>query len=117
MDKKDKNYYLNLLWDFEFNKAPDGGYYARVKELMCHSYGKTLEEAATNIKEALNEYIETSIEEGLSIKEPDSYENVSGKLNIRTKKSIHLKLLKLSKEENVSISHLINDALVKVYQV
>ena len=116
MNKKDKNYYLNLAWDFEFNKAPDGGYYAKVKDLMCHSYGNNLEEAAKNIKEALEDYIETSIEENLPIKEP-SLENVSGKLNIRTKKSIHLRLLQLSKEENVSISHLINDALVKVYQI
>lgn len=115
MNQKDQNYYLSLPWDFEFEKAPDGGYYARVKELPCHSYGGSLEEAAKNIQDALEEYIETSITEKLPINEPYSSENVSGKLNIRTKKSIHLKLLKISEEEGVSISHLINDALIKIY--
>ncbi|HBG48758.1 MAG TPA: toxin-antitoxin system HicB family antitoxin [Cyanobacteria bacterium UBA9971] len=112
---KDKNYYLNLNWEFEFEKAPEGGFYARVKELPCHSYGISLEEAAKNIKEAFEDYIETSIEENLPINEPFSDENISGKLNIRTKKSIHLKLLKKAKEENVSVSHLINDAITKMY--
>ena len=33
MTKKVKNleYYLSLPWKFEFEKCPEGGYYARVK--------------------------------------------------------------------------------------
>jgi predicted HicB family RNase H-like nuclease len=41
--------------------------------------------------------------------------NCNGRIGIRTKKSLHEKLLKISKEEKVSVSHLINDAIMKVY--
>lgn len=112
---KDFNYYINLPWDFEFEKAPEGGYYARVKDLPCHSYGESLAEAAENIKEALEIYIEGSIEENLPISEPLTDEDCNGRLSIRVSKSLHCKLAKLAKDEDVSVSHLINDALVKVY--
>lgn len=115
MNKKDKDYYLSLPWHFEFTQAPDGGYYARVKELMCHSYGSTIEEALINIKETLEDHISESIEGNYPLPEPFTEDNVTGRLSIRTKKSMHLKLLKISQEEGVSISHLINDAIVKVY--
>jgi len=112
---KNKDYYLNLDWEFKIEKCHEGGYYARVVGIPCHSYGKTLEEASKNIIEALDDYIETSIEENLPINEPICESEISGKLNIRTKKSTHLKLIKIAQEENVSISHLINDAIVKTY--
>lgn len=113
MTKKDKKYYLNLPWEFEFEKCPEGGYYARVKGIKCYSHGDDLEHAARQIKEALETYIEGCLEEGIAIDEP--FGEASGKLNIRTKKTVHLKLLKISKEEGVSVSHLINDAIVRMY--
>ena len=112
---KDKKYYLNLNWNFKIEKAQDGGYYAKVESLPCHTYGNTIEEAVKNINEALIDYIETSIEENLPIAEPESEAGVTGKLNIRTKKSTHLKLVKMAKEEHVSVSHLVNDAIIKMY--
>jgi predicted RNase H-like HicB family nuclease len=93
----------------------EGGYYARVKGIACHSHGDTLEHAAEQIKEALECHLESAIANNIPISEPISESNCSGKLNIRTRKSIHCKLLKIAEEEEVSVSHLINDALVKVY--
>ncbi len=113
MTKKDKNYYLSLPWEFEFEKCPEGGYYARVKGISCYSHGDNLEHAAKQIQQALETYIEGCLEENIPIDEP--FSKASGKLNIRTKKTVHLKLLKLAKEENVSVSHLINDAITKMY--
>ena len=115
MNNKDLNYFLNLPWDFEAEKASEGGYYSRVKGIPCHSYGDTLEEAILNIKEALELYIEGSLEEDLPIIEPETIEKCTGRLSIRTTKSMHCKLVKISEEEGVSVSHLINDALVKKY--
>ena len=69
-EEKNLSYYLSLPWEFEFQKAPEGGFYARVKGLPCHSHGCNMEEATKNIKEALESYIEGSIEENLPIIEP-----------------------------------------------
>lgn len=112
---KDLNYYLSLPWEFEFEKAPEGGYYTRVKGIKCHSHGNSIKEAAEDIQLALETYIEGCIEEGIEIPEPIKEQDCNGRLNIRTAKSMHCKLLKIAKEEDVSVSHLINDAIVKVY--
>ncbi len=111
---KSKEYYLNLPWKFEFEYCPNEGYAARVEGISCYSGGKTLKEAEKNIKEALDFYIETLLEDGY---EPILIDEskANGKINVRTSKSMHLRLLKKSEDEGVSVSHLINDALVKQY--
>jgi predicted RNase H-like HicB family nuclease len=114
--KKDLKYYLGLPWKFEATKHPDGRYSSRVVGLSCYSGGDTAEEAMSEIKVALEMYIETCLENNLSIPEPSfEDENATGRLNFRTQKSTHLKLIKLAKEEGVSVSHLINDAIVQKY--
>lgn len=115
MVKKDLNYYLNLPWEFEFDKAPEGGYYAKVKGISCYSHGDNLEHAAKQIEEALETYIEGCLEENIPIAEPIAEEDCSGRISIRISKSLHCKLAKLARDEDVSVSHLVNDALVKVY--
>ena len=112
---KPLEYYIKLPWQFEFEYCPeDDAYTARVKGLMCYSNGKTLEEATKNIKEALNFHLESLLEDGI---EPCIIDEnlANGKINIRTSKKTHLRLLQLSKEENVSVSHLVNDAIIKQY--
>jgi len=112
--KKNIDYYLNLPWKFEFEKAEDGGYYANVKNLKCHSYGISLEDAANNIKKALELHLKSYIDDNEQVPTPIN-ENTSGRLSIRIAKTLHSKLQKLAENEGVSISHLVNDALVKVY--
>ena len=113
--KKTIKDYMKYPWQFEFTYHPDeDAYSARVKGLMCYSNGKTIEEATKNIKEALEFHIEGCIEDNIPV-EPINEESATGRINIRTSKKIHLKLINLAKEENVSISHLINDAIVKQY--
>ncbi len=111
---KNLDYYMNLPWEFEFETSPEGGYTARVKGLSCYSGGKTLEEAQKMIKEALELHLEGMLEDGVEPGLIDE-ESCSGKLNIRTSKSMHLKLIKKAKEEDVSVSHLVNDAIIKMY--
>jgi len=111
---KSKEYYLNLPWKFEFEFCPGEGYASRVEGISCYSGGTTLQEAEQNIKEALEFYIETLLEDGYEPVLIDE-SKANGKINVRTTKSMHLRLLKKSEEEDVSISHLINDALTKQY--
>ena len=114
-ETKDLNYYLNLPWRFEFTKHPDGKYSARVEGLSCYSGGNTMEEATKEIQEALKFYIESCMEDNLPIIEPADLVNANGRISIRTSKAVHLKLIKLAQEQDVSVSHLINDAIVKQY--
>ena len=86
----------------------------------CIATGETPEVARENFLEALEFHFDGLKEDGIAIPVPTSTftftsEDCSGVLNVRTKKSTHLKLIKLAKRENVSVSHLVNDAIVKMY--
>ena len=86
----------------------------------CIATGKTENEARKNFLEALSFHFEGLKEDGLPIPKPSSTfafasEDCTGVLNVRTKKSTHLKLIMIAEKENVSISHLVNDAIIKQY--
>lgn len=86
----------------------------------CIATGETPEEARKNFMEALEFHFEGLKEDGLPIPQSNSTfafssADCTGVLNIRTKKSTHLKLIKLAEQENVSVSHLVNDAIIKQY--
>jgi len=74
---KNLEYYMSLLWKYEFKEAPEGGYYANVKGLSCYSHGDSLEHAAEQIKLALETYIESCLENNIPIPEPvEEYKKV-----------------------------------------
>lgn len=86
----------------------------------CIATGKTPDDARKNFLEALAFHFEGLKEDKLPIPQPSSSfafssEDCSGVLNVRCKKSTHLKLVKIAEKENVSVSHLVNDAIVKQY--
>ena len=86
----------------------------------CVATGSTPDEARKNFLEALEFHFEGLKGDGLPIPKPSSTiaftsEDCSGILNVRTKKSTHLKLIKLATQEQVSVSHLVNDAIIKQY--
>ena len=86
----------------------------------CVAVGDTADEARRNFLEALEFHFEGLKEDGLEIPKPSSSfafssEDCTGVLNIRTKKSTHLKLIKIAEKENVSVSHLVNDAIIRQY--
>jgi len=86
----------------------------------CAAAGNTPEEARKEFLSALEFHFEGLKEDGLPIPEPSASfaftsDECSGVLNIRTKKSTHLKLIKIAEKENVSVSHLVNDAIIKQY--
>ena len=83
--------------------------------MSCYSGGNTMEEATAEIQDALRFYIESCIEDNMPIIEPNKIANANGRISIRTSKATHLKLIKLAEEQDVSVSHLINDAIIKQY--
>ncbi len=99
----------------------ENGYSAYCPDVPgCIAAGDTIEETRKLFLEALEFHFKGLQEDGLPIPAPSSSfaftsDNCSGVLNIRTKKSTHLKLIKLAEQENVSVSHLVNDAIIKQY--
>ncbi len=86
----------------------------------CIATGDSVEQTRKNFLEALQFHFEGLKEDGLPIPAPTSSfaftsDDCSGVLNVRTKKSMHLKLIKIAQKENVSVSHLVNDAIIKQY--
>ena len=70
----------------------------------CQSTGESFEEAYNNLKEAMELWIETKLENGLEIPFPITTENYSGKFIIRIPKSLHYKLAVEAKQEGVSLN-------------
>jgi antitoxin HicB len=105
MKNKDLDYYMNLPYNIIVRKDPYGGYFAKVEELEgCMTQGETYEEAFKNIQEAMQLWLEDAIENELEIPEPVPDEEFSGKFVLRLPKSLHRKLARNAKKENISLN-------------
>jgi predicted RNase H-like HicB family nuclease len=102
--------YLKLPYHVVIShKIDDSGdyYFATVQEMDgCMSDGATEEEAARNIREAMEGWIETKLDGGFPVPEPfnDEY---SGKFALRMPKSLHSRLAAQAAREGVSLNQYI----------
>lgn len=100
--------YMDLPYNFIIQPVKDesGSYfYARVLELDgCQSTGETFEEAYENLKEAMEGWIETKLENGFDVPLPVGYDDFSGKFIVRIPKSLHYKLSVEAEQEGVSLN-------------
>ena len=105
---KKVKYYMELPYNYIVQPVKDesGEYYhARVLELDgCQSTGDTFEEAYENLKEAMEGWIETKLENGFEVPLPVGYDNFSGKFIVRIPKSLHYKLSVEAEQEGVSLN-------------
>lgn len=105
MEAKD---YMKLPYNYIVKNINDesGSYYhASVLELEgCQSTGDTLEEAVEGLKEAMEGWIETKLENGFDVPEPVNTDSFSGKFNLRIPKSLHFKLSVEAAREGVSLN-------------
>lgn len=102
--KKDIDYYLKLPYTIAIKRYPDGGYFAEVKELPgCMTEADSKEEVLAMIEDAMRGWIEIAIEDGMDIPEPVD-ESYSGRILLRTPKSLHKALLDKAKTEGVSLN-------------
>ena len=102
-------YYLSLPYRYEIIPAEEGGFVGVVAELPgCITQGETLEEIVHMINDAKQAWLETALEEGIEIPEPESLaaESYSGKYVVRVPKTLHRDLARKAKEENVSLNQL-----------
>lgn len=100
--------YLNLPYDFVIRQITDesGTYFhATVLELDgCQSTGDTFQEAYEGLREAMEGWIETKLENGYPVPMPVDIEGYSGKFVLRLPKSLHCRLAMEAAKEGVSLN-------------
>jgi antitoxin HicB len=112
--RKDLDYYMALPYTIELSQDPEAGWFVQVKELRgCMSQGDTAEEAVAMIREAMELWLEVSLEDGLPIPEPRSIEDYSGKFVVRVPRSLHRRLVEAAAKDSVSLNQYINVALAQ----
>jgi antitoxin HicB len=112
--EKTVDYYMKLPYTIELQQDPEEGWFARVKELRgCMSQGDTAEEAVAMIQEAMELWLEVSLEDGLPIPEPRSDEDYSGKFVVRVPRSLHRELVEEAAQQGTSLNQYINVALAR----
>jgi antitoxin HicB len=100
-------YQVNLAFD-----PRDEIYVARVPELEnCHSHGDTPEEALSNVREAIELWIETAKAKHIPIPEPVSKRKFSGKFVLRTSVELHAQLVQAALVHGKSMNDLVVEIL------
>jgi predicted RNase H-like HicB family nuclease len=110
---KDLDYYSKLPYTIVLEKYDDQGTYwvARVLELPhCLIHGDTPEEALKEIEEVKMEWIESNLEDGLPVPEPQPHD-YSGQIRLRIPPSLHRQLSYKAAIENVSLNQYMTAAL------
>ena len=100
--------YMDLPYNIVFRHVKDESgeyYFATVQELDgCMSDGETMEEAAANIQEAMEGWIETKLENGFTVPNTFEVNKFSGKFVVRLPKSLHSRLAMEAEKEGVSLN-------------
>ena len=100
-------YPINILWSDE-----DGEYMATCPSFPgLSAFGETEEEALHEAKEALQLFIESYQERGISLPKPPRNQTYSGQLRLRLSKSLHERAARMASKDGVSLNQYINNAL------
>ena len=108
--------YISLPYTIVFRKdVRDGVFVARVEELQgCTAHGDSELNALSNLRDNMRVWIGDALEAGDKVPEPAEETALpSGKWLQRVPRSLHLKLIRLAKEEGVSLNQLVTAALAE----
>ncbi len=110
-ESKDLEYYMNLPYRVLFIPEEDGSAFTAIIPKLdgCIAFGETIEEAYQMLIEAKRLWLETVLERGLSIPEPDSEEpkEYSGRFNVRLPRFLHRDLAELAAAQDTSLNQLV----------
>lgn len=98
--------YLALPYRMEIVPDPDeGGFVVSYPDLPgCITCGETLESAIKNAEDAKCAWITAALEDGITIREPESLDDYSGQFKLRIPKSLHKTLAEHSRREGISMN-------------
>ena len=110
---KDLNYYMGLPYTIVLRPDEDGDIVARIEELPgCVAHGANPSEAIENLRESQQLRIQDCLEAKDPVPEPAPEEELPrGKWLQRVPRSLHQKLTRLAKRENVSLNQLVTSIL------
>ena len=115
--RKDLSYYLDLKYPITLSQDEENGevyFQAEIPDLPgCGAHGETIEEALKKLDEAKKLWLEVSLERGLTIPEPASEDEFSGKFLLRIPARLHMQLTKAARKENMSLNQYIRSLLEK----
>jgi antitoxin HicB len=122
MERKSLEYYLSLKYPFKIETISEddgGGFLIFYPDLPgCYSDGDTLEETIAMGEDAKIAWIETRYVEGYNIPEPFSnFNDFSGRITLRTPKSLHKRLVELADKEGVSLNQYLVYVLSKEAEI
>lgn len=112
MDRKTLDYYFSLKYPFKIETISEddgGGYMITYTDLSgCISDGETIEELLLNGEDAKRAWIQTAYERSMEIPEPNSIsDKFSGRITLRTPKSLHRDLVEQAEKEGISLNQYI----------
>ena len=94
--------------------AESGTYAAEVQEFEgCFSQGRTADEAMANLREAAENWIEATLQQGRPIPRPFATIEVSGKFALRLPVSLHEKVQRLADRDEVSVNTFLVEAIAE----
>jgi antitoxin HicB len=111
MPDKDMSYYMELPYRIELLPDEDETSYTAVIPALkgCMAFGETPGEAIEMLDEAKRLWIETALDKGWPIPEPeeDSARSYSGRFNVRLPRYLHRELVELAEAEGTSLNQLV----------
>ncbi len=100
-----------LPWTIELKPNEEGGFFARIVEVPgCMTEGETEIEAVQNLKETLEVWLQSELEQGHQIPTPES-KRYSGTFTVRTSPWLHRLAAEAAQRENVSLNEFVNEAI------
>lgn len=103
-----RNYKVEIS---KISESDGGGYVATIPLLGCIGDGATIEEAINDVYNVAEAFISIAKERGMSIPQPDYYDNdqtsYSGRFTLRMPKTLHKQLARQAEKEGVSLNQLI----------
>jgi antitoxin HicB len=111
MPDKDLEYYMALPYRIELlPEEGEASYTAVIPDLKgCMAFGETPGEAIETLNEAKSLWLETALDKGWPIPEPQEEEALfySGRFNVRLPRYLHRELAELAKAEGTSLNQLV----------
>jgi antitoxin HicB len=109
--------YLQLPYTLEIQRDEGvtySGWFARVRELPgCMTQAERFEELAPMIEDAMRAWIETALEDGQPVPEPQKQIEYSGKFVLRVPRTLHRQLAETAESEGVSLNQLCSALLAQ----
>jgi predicted RNase H-like HicB family nuclease len=110
--RKDLGYYMALPYTIVLRTDEEGDIVSRIEELPgCVAHGANAAKSLVRLREVQSLWIEDCLEAGELVPEPREAVLPSGKWVQRVPRSLHHKLARLAKRENVSLNQLVTSLL------